>query len=324
MNTIKKSRKSPGTITPEAVEKIRLRYESEGSSQLAAELNLGTGTVRRIANDMGITTMSGHKRRAVVRTLLNDSCDIHYFKTWTLNMSYTLGFAFADGSVNKKMNRLSFEVNQQDVDILEGIKQDMKSQHKLSLRSPRTKSLLASGPTAVLSVSSTVIATDLVTLRGLFPTKTYRDDPVPVIPDDMVSHFLRGFFDGDGIVSFHQGNRGTVGFCGTPMFLSGVLQLVCKLTGLKETPLFCDKRNPGLYYLMWQNDPAVFAFRHYLYPEGSYLQGSRKKAKLDLLVQQITDRRLSNKSKRYQTLPLLPDPSSPFQENISSHDSFRS
>lgn len=306
MTTEKKRRKPKGVITPEAVEKIRLRYESEGSGQLATELNLGTGTVRRIANDMGLTTSAGHKRRAVLRTLLNNSCNINYFKTWTPNMSYTLGFAFADGSVNKKMNRLSFEVHQQDVDILEGIKQDMQSKHKLSLRPPRQKSALASGPSAVLTISSTIVATDLVTLRGLHPQKTYRNDPLPDIPTEMIPHFLRGFFDGDGIVSFHQGRRGTVGFCGTPLFLTGILQHVCNLMGLNDTPLVTDKRNPGLHYLMWQNDSAVLAFRHYLYPEGEHLFGKRKKAKLDLLLQQITDRRLSNPSKRYQTLPSLP------------------
>lgn len=315
------SRKKPGQVTQDVLDAIRDRYTQEGPSLLAKQFDLGEIKIGQLANTMGLKTNSGHKRWGVERSNKSTSCNIHYFKTWTPDMSYILGFAFADGNISKDLISLSFLIHQQDLDILTAVKTSLDSKHKISLYPASVRSGRNTGPRASFCVTNKVLVRDLVHLHGIHPAKTYRDDPFPYIPDELIPHFVRGFFDGDGTAAHAPKRRGAVGFCGTKQFLLGLREHIVKWTGLCAVPVLQSKT--AVHTLTWQSDAALQVFHSFLYPPGDYIFGKRKKAKLELLISQMLARRASNKRLSYQSPPSLPTPL-PFQENISSHDSFRS
>ncbi len=121
------------------------------------------------------------------------SININFFKTWTSDMAYILGFLFADGSVTKN-RRGGYYVTfySMDKSLLCSIKKAMKSEHVVAQRNA------VSGLVYRLQVGSKDMVSDLEKI-GLKQTKTKRMK-VPEIPSRYQGHFIRGFFDGDGNV----------------------------------------------------------------------------------------------------------------------------
>jgi intein-encoded DNA endonuclease-like protein len=44
---------------------------------------------------------------------------------------------------------------------------------------------------------------DIMTIHGIMPNKS-SDVKFPVVPKEYMSHFVRGYFDGDGFVNYHK------------------------------------------------------------------------------------------------------------------------
>lgn len=118
-----------------------------------------------------------------------------FFKKWTQEMAYTLGYFYADGSMEdasylrgKYIRFSSAEKN----NILK-IKNWMNSQHKIVERKT------VDGKRAyLLRIGSHMMYNDLIKL-GLYPNKSLTIK-FPKIPKNFINHFVRGYFDGDGCV----------------------------------------------------------------------------------------------------------------------------
>ncbi len=116
-----------------------------------------------------------------------------FFKFWSNNMAYILGFMFADGGIVKN-NRGAyyFSLYSSDKKLLEEIRNKMSSEHKISKRNVR------SGNVFRLQVGSKEMINDL-SKHGFYSNKIYRMR-LPDIPFEFISAFARGYFDGDGNV----------------------------------------------------------------------------------------------------------------------------
>jgi hypothetical protein len=125
------------------------------------------------------------------------------------NKAYFLGFIFADGSINirprKNTVEKSFRINLAEIDkhILEFFKKELG--HSANLHfipgkkfiSPENKKTYTRQNQFALYISSTVFVDHLLNL-GLGHRKTYMELSIPNIPDELMPHFIRGYFDGDG------------------------------------------------------------------------------------------------------------------------------
>ena len=121
-----------------------------------------------------------------------------FFKTWAPDMAYVLGFFTADGSmVRNKRNAHFIEFEITDKKLLYQIRNILGSNHKITernrKRSGREKSSYR------LQIGSKEMFSDLIKL-GMTPKKSMTIQ-LPKIPDKYFSHFLRGYFDGDGCVN---------------------------------------------------------------------------------------------------------------------------
>ena len=111
--------------------------------------------------------------------------------------AYYLGFICADGSI--KNNKLSITLNTKDIDILLNLKNLLKTTAPVSQRIYSDKRNGTIIHTTNIQIYSKKIVDDLSTL-GVNKNKSNMLR-LPKINDELIRHFLRGLFDGDGHIS---------------------------------------------------------------------------------------------------------------------------
>jgi hypothetical protein len=142
----------------------------------------------------------------------------HFFSKWNSQMAYILGFSCADGNVYERT--LSWELSNKfksNFDLLKSFNFAMDSDYPIEIRNYSYK----------LRVSNKNILCDIKKL-GIIPNKK-KVLIFPIVPKKYLSHFIRGFLDGDGwIVTRVRKNDGgeiCVGFSnGSQDFMNGLIK----------------------------------------------------------------------------------------------------
>ena len=121
--------------------------------------------------------------------------DKKFFKSWSRNSAYVLGFLFADGSLETN-NRGSkyFSIQITDLILLRKLRNALAAEQKISKRSSGAghKNLYR------LQIGSKDMHADLLAL-GLSESKS-QTMSFPKVPKKYLRDFVRGYFDGDGNV----------------------------------------------------------------------------------------------------------------------------
>lgn len=115
----------------------------------------------------------------------------NFFKIWSPEMAYVLGFFAADGyiTINKRGGHFfCFQIKEKGV--LVKFRKLLDSEHKIAERNN------SFGKTYRWQVGSKEMCQDLDNL-GFGQQKTFRL-VIPEMPFDCLPHFIRGYFDGDG------------------------------------------------------------------------------------------------------------------------------
>lgn len=120
----------------------------------------------------------------------------NFFKIWTPDMAYILGFFAADGYITHNRRGANFwNIQITDKKLLEDIKDIVESEHKINIRLEKGKEKTLYR----LQIGSKDMCDDLRKL-GMNERKT-KSLSTPNIPDQYFSDFVRGYFDGDGCVA---------------------------------------------------------------------------------------------------------------------------
>lgn len=124
-------------------------------------------------------------------------CDSDYFEEInTKEKAYWLGFFSADGYVNQSTRSIEFCLK--DKEAIISFKEALKSQHKISCKD---------GKYYRVSIKDKKMSEDLLSLN-LDNNKTYNYSiPINKIPKKLMSHFLRGYFDGDAYIGINRFNK---------------------------------------------------------------------------------------------------------------------
>lgn len=180
---------------------------------------------------MRIDRRGGHNRKEF---------NVNFFKTWSPQMAYILGFIYADGAIEdlRKSSRTCYLVfSNNDKELLVKIRDCMSSKHRFQIRKPRLltfkggKTYLCA-QSYVLKIGSKEVFSDLLKL-GLTPRKSRRLK-FPVVSDKYFNYFLRGYFDGDGCVHAQTSRKGQ-GWVLQVIFTCGCKQFLQHLSsGLKR------------------------------------------------------------------------------------------
>ena len=231
----------------------------------------------------------------------------------TEEKAYFLGLFFADGSISQLPRKESNYVKHQvqisltDEQIVRDLHQHFPFFNLGEFDFSRYKSSWSKQFN--LRKTSTELFNDLIKC-GVRKNKSgvnSNDLFIPEINDSLVSHFIRGFFDGDGSISAPSArpNLRVVDMCGaSDQFLLSI-KSVLESNGITCPPL--KKRTKGyknpLFILFWVNTMDILDLRDYLYKNATiYLD--RKKKLFDSL--QLVDKKQDN-------------PTCPYCNSHSSH-----
>ena len=136
----------------------------------------------------------------------------HYFdKIDSPEKSYWLGFLMADGTISDRAKKgaLQLQIHLANKDI-----EHLKKFH-LAIESDNAIHYEADGSIRS-SHSSDYLCEALINL-GCTSRKTFTLE-FPKLPDELINHFIRGYFDGDGSACIHKG-RLFIHFLGTYNFI---------------------------------------------------------------------------------------------------------
>lgn len=112
--------------------------------------------------------------------------------------AYLLGFLYADGNIDKTQGRITLCIQEDDIYVANLFK-DFIAPGSFMKIIHNTAGAKNRKPQVFLRINSIKIVNDLKN-HGLCPRKTYETLNFPSIPENMYSHFIRGYFDGDGCV----------------------------------------------------------------------------------------------------------------------------
>ena len=123
-----------------------------------------------------------------------------FFNQWSPDMAYVLGFLFADGYVFKNpRGSCFFCFCSTDKEIIIKIRNVLQSNHKIGVKNKKRKNGWKT--CYVLQIGSKDIFSNLKRKFGIIPNKSLVIK-FPKVPKEFFGDFLRGYFDGDGCVSF--------------------------------------------------------------------------------------------------------------------------
>lgn len=209
------TREKGGVIawTDEQVAYIINKYLNENYTlkQLGKEFNCSYPTIRNLLNKHKI------KSRGNKQGYPRD--EFYFNKIDTEEKAYWLGFLYADGCVHS--NNYEISVNITDKEHIEKFKAAIKAfNHNITeiqdKRFQNAKTLYQ------FSIKDKQLHQDLIKW-GCIPQKSLLINKIPNIPRDYVSHFLRGYFDGDGSLHYLRGtNNYRISFVGTKDFLNDI------------------------------------------------------------------------------------------------------
>lgn len=205
-----------------------------------------------------------------------------YFKKIdTAEKAYWLGFLYADGCITRfyrgdKLKSMSLELTLKDEDcehlvkFKSALESNVPIQHRVIAKKYKADRMV---------INSTKMCRDLIKL-GCTPTKslTLEFPNKDIVPLEFESDFIRGYFDGDGGISYSEGEYFNNArnkyykqyhyrcyFCGNEQFLME-LKTVLNSNNIKTSDLKKDGRSQAVNLYIYGND-NIDKLKKYLYTD---------------------------------------------------------
>lgn len=241
-------------------DKLIEAFKKHGSYlQASKEIGISEPCARKRLKDMGY--ISKKEQYGALKNKL----DVNIFKDIdTQEKAYWLGFFAADGCVYESSKSLYFQINLSldDIDHLRKLKEFLNTTYEVTQKNR----------VCTLQFSSKRFCENLIA-NSITPrkTKTYK---MPTLRKDLVRHFIRGYFDGDGCISYKE-DRNEFSFqliTASKDFLEQTKKLLPFKTNIT---IHGDKKYPNskYYYLRIGNKNEIEKAFDYLYKDATiYLE----------------------------------------------------
>lgn len=241
---------------------ISLYEEGKYIDEVAAELKLTRGQVNHIISDKhGIARHRGPKSMIVKED--------YFSEINTEEKAYYLGWIMADGNVSIHNNQYSLKIHISNKDriLIEKFMKAIESTNNILVKTNNEKG----GDSCYVSLTSKRMIKDLISL-GVKPNKSGKEI-FPDIPKKLNNHFIRGYFDGDGITCIKKIKRS--GFVGG----TEILNAIQKEIDIKKT-IRVANNSIASYFLIGRKDSEKLY--EYLY-DGATIWLERKKHRLEII-----------------------------------------
>lgn len=172
---------------------IKLYNENKLNSREISELlNINQGTITYWIRKYSIPRQRAPKSK-ISNELYFDNIDNE-------NKAYWLGWIMADGNISIYNNQYSLKlhIGIEDKSLIDRFLNEIGSTNKTKIKTNKYISYY-------VSLTSKHMINSLINL-GVIPQKT-GNEIMPNLRNDLISHFIRGYFDGDGITCNTEKNK---------------------------------------------------------------------------------------------------------------------
>jgi hypothetical protein len=230
--------------------------------EIADELGVSRTIVDKMMKKFGLRSNGNNNRDRIAKF------NIHVFDTIdTEEKAYWLGFLYADGSVGTTdksctaPNRLAINISSKDKNLLYDFLSDVEAYDTKIMDYMPSEKTYGNTMMSRVYLNSKTLCSHLIE-HGCVPNKTF-DISMPDLPPKMISHFIRGLFDGDGNIT----SGPTFRITGYHIFMAQIhtlLNISCNLnsrTSLKYYP----EKDPRICDLCFGGPNLCTKIFHYLY-----------------------------------------------------------
>lgn len=245
----------------ELFDKIKKLYENgKYTTEIDSILELRRGTAQYILNKENIDLRHRGPKSKIGKEDFFDYIDCE-------EKAYFLGYIMADGNVSITNNQysLKFHISIQDREVVDRFLESISSSNKATIRNETSS--------YYVSLTSVHMCKRLIAL-GVLPQKTGKECICDEIPKNLLHHYIRGVFDGDGITSVGKSKRS--GFVGSINMITSILE------ELKEDlTIFEAGKNKKVVYFLGGKKFSNKLY-NYLYSDAT-IWLERKRARLEYI-----------------------------------------
>ena len=216
----------------------QLYNEGKSTREIGKIMNTSGTTISKHLQKMGVKIKDLHKLRQIY------SFNENYFKTIDdEHKAYWLGFIAADGCVleptyqvskrtgkiiRKEQGALQIGLQEKDKAHLEKFQKDIKDTHKINFSKKRKA--------YDIKILSNIICMDLQQYN-IVPRKSLVLEFPDNIREDLLRHFIRGYFDGDGSIAFCKNKKGVISIGSIQVSIIGTVMFLNTLNNILEDEL---------------------------------------------------------------------------------------
>lgn len=209
----------------------------------------------------------------------------------TEDKAYFLGLLYADGS--NYNNVISLGLQEKDKYILELFKKYIEYEGNLYFR--KSKNIKHSNQCR-LDLRSIILSNKLSEI-GCVPKKslilTFPDKAI--IPEIMINHFIRGYFDGDGSIYFSKVNNyyyPNFSIVGTKNFCENLIKIFKTNCNIKT--FYLEKLGENTFKVRTGSQKSCIALYHYLYDNATIFLYRKKELFLNIRTNRISAKKENN------------------------------
>lgn len=202
-------------VTKELLELVK---QKKSGKEIAKILNINYTCVHKKLRKLGINLYNYHNELKFDNTVF-DIID-------TEEKAYWLGFLYADGSVSSTSNQVELSLKASDKEHLEKYNKFLKNKKEIKILKARCDNREYMRCRCIVTdkhFHDNLISLGCIPKKSLilkFPDLTIFSTP------SLIRHFIRGYVDGDGCLSYTKSGRLTIQILGTREFLETLNSLL--------------------------------------------------------------------------------------------------
>lgn len=252
---------------------IKMYNDGETYSVIGKELKTKDTTVSKYLKSLGYEKRPHNmlKNHDYLSASRKNKLNEHFFEVIdTESKAYWLGFLYADGYVAKKHDKngnekggsVELALQNRDKYHIQNFLDDIESTAPIADKVVKlNNNQYLANRTCITSIK---MVNDLIK-NGCFENKSLTLKPPTTIPNDLIHHFIRGYFDGDGCVCFYPERYTYVySIIGTKEFL----EFIASEINLPSYTIISFKHKK-CYELKTYSKESAKIFHNYIYKDKS-------------------------------------------------------
>lgn len=237
-------------------------------------------------------------RRAIDSPTKKYNYDTNYFKEInTEEKAYFLGLLMADGWVSQGKSNWTLGLAMTDKDCIEKFQTALKTNSPIKLREANIKDGVSRKACYFLYITCKEIIEDLNKL-GIIGNKTNRTY-IPNIPKELIRHFIRGYFDGDGCIYVRKNTKNSNCSCSITSSSQLIIKQIYNILLNNNIKSFIRQHKPTYSTVNIDNRLESLKFLDYIYKDCSIYMNRKYNKYLEIKNKPIRIKNTSSSSKYF-------------------------